>query len=100
MHRKLKLISIYVLVIFIVTAIVSDIPIAKYVTAANTDSNISSITEFKDTVNHWAKEAINEMVSNNIISGVGNGMFEPDRAITRAEFATVMVKALKLETGG
>lgn len=100
MHRKLKLISIYVLVIFIVTAIVSDIPIAKYVTAANTDSNISSITEFKDTVNHWAKEAINEMVSNNIISGLGNGMFEPDRAITRAEFATVMVKALKLEAGG
>ncbi len=55
--------------------------------------------EFKDVEKHWAKEAINDMGSRLIISGVGNDMFEPDRDISRAEFAAIMVRALGLKTG-
>ncbi len=57
--------------------------------------------EFKDAVGHWAKEEINDMGSRMVISGIGNDMFEPDRDITRAEFAAVVVRALGLkpETG-
>jgi hypothetical protein len=55
--------------------------------------------EFKDAANHWAKEAINDMGSRMVISGVGNGMSEPDRDITRAEFAAIIVKALGLKPG-
>ncbi len=34
-----------------------------------------------------------------VVSGVGNDMFEPDRDITRAEFAAIVVRALGLKPG-
>lgn len=52
--------------------------------------------EFKDTTNHWAKESIHDMGSRMVISGVGNDLFQPNRNITRAEFAAIMVRALGL----
>jgi len=55
--------------------------------------------QFKDAEKHWAKEAINDMGSRMVISGVGNDMFEPDRDITRAEFAAIIVRALGLKPG-
>ena len=55
--------------------------------------------EFKDVTNHWAKESTNDMGSRLVISGVGNDMFEPDRDITRAEFAAIIVRALGLKPG-
>lgn len=55
--------------------------------------------EFKDAANHWAKEDINDMGSRMVVSGVGNDLYEPDRNITRAEFAAIMVKALGLKPG-
>lgn len=53
--------------------------------------------DFKDTQNHWAKEATNDMGSRMIIEGVGNDMFKPNGDITRGEFAAVIVKALGLK---
>jgi|GEM_PF-1063527 len=53
--------------------------------------------QFKDSDRHWAKEAVNDMGSRLIISGVGNDMFEPDRDISRAEFAAIIVRALGLK---
>lgn len=55
--------------------------------------------EFNDVENHWAKEDINDMGSRMVISGVGNDNFEPDRDITRAEFAAIIVRALGLKPG-
>ncbi len=55
--------------------------------------------EFKDAEGHWAKEAINDMGSRMVINGVGNDMFQPNRNITRAEFAAIVVKALGLKPG-
>lgn len=55
--------------------------------------------EFKDVTNHWAKEAINNMGSRMVINGIGEGVFEPDRDITRSEFAAIMVRALGLKPG-
>jgi len=63
------------------------------------DTDIDTVVTFNDIKNHWAKEAIEYMASRGIISGVGNNMFEPDRAITRAEFAAVVVRALGLKSG-
>lgn len=56
--------------------------------------------EFNDMGAHWAKAQVNEMYSRKIISGITDGIFEPDRSITRAEFATIVVKALGLEPVG
>ncbi|WFR62983.1 S-layer homology domain-containing protein [Paenibacillus amylolyticus] len=52
--------------------------------------------QFADVTNHWAKDAVNDMGSRMIVEGVGNGTFNPDRAVTRAEFAAIVVRGLGL----
>jgi len=52
---------------------------------------------FKDVAGHWAEEAINDMGSRLVISGIGNDLYNPNQAITRAEFAEIMVRALGLK---
>lgn len=53
--------------------------------------------EFSDVANHWAKNSVNNMGSRMVVSGIGNGQYEPDRNMTRGEFAAIMVRALGLE---
>ncbi len=52
---------------------------------------------FSDILGHWAEKDITAMYERKIVSGVTDTTFEPDRAITRAEFATLMGKALNLK---
>lgn len=52
---------------------------------------------FKDISGHWASESITRLVKMGAITGYPDGTFRPDSSITRAEFATVLVKAFKLE---
>ena len=47
--------------------------------------------------NHWAYVAINEMTENGILTGYPDGTFAPDKTITRAEFAKILVLALNLQ---
>jgi hypothetical protein len=65
----------------------------------STYSVIWNPMEFSDVESHWAKEAVNDMGSRMVVSGVGNDMFAPDRDITRAEFAAIIVRALGLKPG-
>lgn len=55
--------------------------------------------EFADVTKHWAKDAINDMGSRMVVNGVGSDAYEPDRDITRAEFAAIVVRALGLAPG-
>ncbi|QHW31382.1 tandem-95 repeat protein [Paenibacillus rhizovicinus] len=78
----------------------------KYYAKANSLTNsiyavVAHAVTFTDVEHHWAKDAVNDMGSRMIISGIGNGLFSPDRDITRAEFAAIMVRGLglKLEEG-
>lgn len=52
---------------------------------------------FKDIKDHWAKEVIQMLSARSIIAGDGNGNFNPNIGITRAEFATFITRILKLE---
>ena len=61
---------------------------------------IYSPKTFKDVENHWAKDAVNDMGSRLIISGVSEDRFEPDGDITRAEFAAIVVRALGVMRAG
>ena len=58
----------------------------------------SATGRFKDTLGHWAQSDIEAMAARGIVTGVTADTFEPDRAITRAEFATLIVKALNLSS--
>ncbi|HPR92983.1 MAG TPA: S-layer homology domain-containing protein [Syntrophomonadaceae bacterium] len=76
----------------------------KYFVVINSRTNsIYSViwhpVAFNDAANHWAKEAINNMGSRMVVSGVRNEMFDPDRDITRAEFAAIIVRGLGLKPG-
>ena len=51
---------------------------------------------FKDIQNHWAKADIMAMYRLGVVSGVNDTTFDPDRNITRAEFAALIARALKL----
>ena len=55
--------------------------------------------QFKDVEKHWAKDAINDMGSRMVVNGTGEDRFNPDRDITRAEFAAIIVRALGLKPG-
>lgn len=52
---------------------------------------------FKDITNHWAKEDIEILASKHIVKGVDETNFAPERSITRAEFAALIVRALGTE---
>lgn len=65
----------------------------------STYSVIWNPVEFADVANHWAKTAINDMGSRMVVTGIGSSTYEPDRSITRAEFAAVVVRALGLQKG-
>ncbi len=53
-------------------------------------------SRFADMAGHWAEADVNEMAERGIVSGVTETTFEPDRPITRAEFAALIARALHL----
>lgn len=55
-----------------------------------------SSTSFWDTEKHWAKNEIEILSSAGIVRGRGNGLFEPDVYITRAEFTAFLAPAFML----
>ncbi len=52
------------------------------------------------SASYWGYSAISSLASKGIIVGYPDGTFKPDASITRAEFATMLVKALALNTSG
>ncbi|TCO77489.1 S8 family serine peptidase [Marinisporobacter balticus] len=59
---------------------------------------VKSSKTFDDVQNHWAKREIETLASKFIINGVSENHFDPDKNITRAEFITLLVKSLGLNT--
>ncbi|MBP1962785.1 S-layer homology domain-containing protein [Paenibacillus aceris] len=54
---------------------------------------------FSDLAGHWAKSDVMLMVSKNIVEGMDDDHFAPDSNVTRAQFATLLSKALNLKDG-
>lgn len=60
-----------------------------------------SATGFADVPpSHWAYDTITRLRTEGVIGGVDGSAFQPDRTVTRAEFAALLAKALKLPTPG
>ncbi|MFD0714554.1 NPCBM/NEW2 domain-containing protein [Paenibacillus sp. GCM10027626] len=49
---------------------------------------------------YWAAPAIKSLAAKQIVTGTSATTFEPERSVTRAEFAALLVRALKLELKG
>lgn len=58
------------------------------------EEEASSFSDLENVA--WAQEAINALAADGIISGVGDGRFEPERSITREEFVAMLVKAFDI----
>lgn len=57
------------------------------------DKNIVITVNFSDVQSSdWYATAVNTLASLGIIRGVGDGIFDPNRSITRAEFATIALR--------
>jgi hypothetical protein len=79
---------------------IDDVYYAKINSLTNSSySVIWNPIEFTDVEGHWAKASVNNMGSRMVVNGVGSNNYEPDRYITRAEFAAIVVRALGLEPG-
>ncbi|WP_246067430.1 S-layer homology domain-containing protein [Paenibacillus koleovorans] len=53
---------------------------------------------FIDVNSHWSQQYVELLAGKLIIDGVTDTLFEPDRNITRAEFAALLVRSLGLAT--
>lgn len=52
--------------------------------------------QFSDIQNHWAKNEIKYLSDRNMISGYPDGTFKPNEPITRAQAASMLIKALNI----
>ena len=64
----------------------------------NGDDNGGNVSDlpFSDIANHWAREEILQMYARSVVNGVGDDLFAPDANITRAQFTTILVRALEI----
>ncbi|MDQ1914368.1 S-layer homology domain-containing protein [Paenibacillus sp. GD4] len=58
---------------------------------------ISHQITFDDMEGHWAKSKVQDMAARMVIQGTGQAQFQPDRSITRGEFAAILIRALGLK---
>lgn len=61
---------------------------------------VSSYTpaDLTDLNGHWASDYADRLMGMNVIQGYADGTFQPSKEITRAEFVTLLSKALALQT--
>lgn len=52
---------------------------------------------FFDIIGHWSENEVIKLSDKKIVNGVSASRFEPDRKITRAEFLTLVLKAIDVE---
>ena len=65
------------------------------------EKDIPITTSFTDVdEGEWYAQAVHVLASLGILNGVGDGRFEPQRWITRAEFTAIAMRFAKLDTNG
>lgn len=64
------------------------------------EQNLPMTVEFADVADSaWYTEAVNALASLEIVKGSGDGVFAPERSITRAEFTAIAMWFADLATG-
>ena len=71
---------------------------AQFIDVLNKYYNLTQTSGkvYKDTKNHWSKEAVDIAITNGIISGSSKEEFKPDSPITKEQAWTLIVKYLEL----
>ncbi|MFF2908337.1 S-layer homology domain-containing protein [Paenibacillus sp. NPDC057934] len=69
-------------------------PVTNHLAETSTEVNIS------DIFGHWAQADIKQAISSGIVMGYPDGTFKPNHAVTRAEFAVMLMNTLKPQESG
>lgn len=72
---------------------------AVFAVAKEAQPSPPSVITFNDMQGHWAESTVAKLAGMGIISGYPDGTFKPERQVTRAEIASILVRALKLDPG-
>ncbi len=65
------------------------------------DKNVPVTVQFTDVEpDAWYAQAVNALASLGFIEGVGHGLFQPERTITRGEFTAIAMRFASLEYNG
>ncbi|MRN53029.1 S-layer homology domain-containing protein [Paenibacillus monticola] len=73
---------------------VTGLPVTEPVTGTSTKINLS------DVAGHWAEANIQQALSIGMVKGYLDGTFQPNRTVTRAEFAVMLMNVLKPQGAG
>ncbi|MGG1876675.1 S-layer homology domain-containing protein [Paenibacillus cisolokensis] len=96
-HKKIASALIAILMIFTLTGTMFAAPVEYGEELQNMPQNTPTVS-FTDLPNtHWAYKYIAEMVNKKVLEGYPDHKFRPDNTISRAEFATIIVKAAGLQ---
>ncbi|WP_068614929.1 S-layer homology domain-containing protein [Paenibacillus tuaregi] len=58
------------------------------------------VSQLNDIKGHWAESAINQALAKALVTGYGNGKFQPDKAVNRLEFMVMLDRVLGNEAAG
>jgi hypothetical protein len=75
-------------------------PMPAVAPATTPGSTPTPANNLSDISGHWAQRAIQEALSLGIIKGYSDGTFKPNGTLTRAEFALMLMNALKPQEAG
>ncbi|MFD2114889.1 family 10 glycosylhydrolase [Paenibacillus yanchengensis] len=75
----------------------SPTPTTPEVPGTKPQPNQCEAANFTDIGKHWAKAQIEQAVARCMVSGYDDGTFQPNKAITREEFAVMLVRALQID---
>jgi len=59
--------------------------------------SLAPLDKFTDMVGHWANYDVEYMANEGLISGVADNLFNPEAQITRAEYLTILDRAMGYE---
>ena len=59
---------------------------------------VEKMYKFSDMEGHWARETVEELASKGVVNGTSEDKFNPDGSITRAQFASIVVRALDIKS--
>ncbi|MBQ2967312.1 MAG: S-layer homology domain-containing protein [Clostridia bacterium] len=58
---------------------------------------LAKLNKFDDMKEHWAHYDVEYMANEGLVSGVSDNAFDPEAQITRAEYVTILDRAMKYE---
>ena len=85
-ERKMILKRARCMIMAIVLSVTLSVPVVSHASG-----------NFSDTIGHWAEIYISKVFNKDIVAGYPNGQFYPDKAVTRAEFVSMVNKAFRID---